>query len=563
MGPVLALLGVEAVLFGAVSVPAPVEPQPAALVALLDGSWMWFYVPVGLLLAVFPDGRPANRPGRVALAGLPTVALAFQVLAALGDGGPAAVLALALLPVLLALLVAAAASVALRYRRGDRVLRAQVRWLALVGWGLPLTLLVGWLAYFVTGGSGVVVTVSFGLLYAALPVVTGIAVLRHRLYDVDDALVATVAYALMAVGLLLALLAVSAVSGLLLGRSSVLAAVLVAAAGAFVLGTARGRVQSLVARALFPARERALHRLAALHGRVRAGVAGPEEVLDVLRSGLRDPGLAVTWPGSPADDGSGTPAVLGGAVVAHLHAGPGATREPPREVARAAALLLESVRLRGDLAAALREAEESRERLLVAGYTERRLLERDLHDGAQQRLVSLGLRLRVLQRSLGADAGAVADELDTAVAQVSTTVAELRRLAHGIRPSSLDDGLGAALANLSRTAALPLELEVDQGLDGEDGLPDVIATTAYFVAAEAVTNAVRHSGGRRIRVQLGRVGPDLVLRVADDGRGGARVRPGSGLAGLHDRVGAVGGRLELSSRAGAGTVVEARLPCGS
>lgn len=563
VGPVLALLGLEAVLFGAVSVPPPPGPTPSALTAVLDGSWMWFYVPVGLLLAVFPDGRTASRAGRLAVVGLPVVALAFQVLAAGGDDTPAGVAALGLLPVFLALLVAAAASLARRYRRGDVVLRAQVRWLALVGWGLPLTLVLAWLTYFVLGGADVVVTVAFALLYASLPVATAVAVLRHRLYDVDDALVATVAYALMAAALLVAVLGVSILSGLLVGQTSTTAAVVVAGTAAFALGTARGRVRSLVARTLFPARERALHGLAELHGRVRAGLAAPEEVVDVLRDTLRDPGLTVTWPGTPQDDGAGTPAILGGTVVAHLHAGPSATRVPPREVARSAALLLDTVRLRTDLAVALQEVADSRERLLLTGYAERRRLERDLHDGAQQRLVGLGVRLRLLQRSHGADT-ALAQELDALVAEVATTVAELRALAHGIRPSSLDDGLGAALAHLSRTAPVPLELDVDQALaDGAAPLPDAVATTAYFVAAEAVTNAVRHSGAHGIRVQLVRERARVLLRVSDDGLGGAAVRPGSGLAGLKDRVDAVGGRLVLTSRPGAGTTLEAWMPCGS
>ncbi len=565
VGPVLGSLGAEAVLFGAVSVPAPVDPPPAGLTAFLEGSWMWFYVPVGLLLAIFPDGRPAGRTGRVAVIGLPVTAGCFQLLAASSDSPVAGAVAVALLPLLLGLLVAAAASLVLRYRHGDRTLRAQTRWLALVGWGLPLTLLLGWLSYVAAGGSDVVLVVAFAALYAALPVATAVAVLRHRLYDVDRALVATVAYSAMAGALLLAFLVVSAVTGLVLGGSSTVVAVAITAVVAFGLGSVRERVESGVARVVFPARERALRGLTDLLVRVREGRSVPEEVLEVLRGALRDPGLRVTWAGAPDDDGSGTPAALGGTLVAHLHAGESAPREPPREVADAAALLLETVRLRADLSAALRAAEESRERLLVAGYEERRRLERDLHDGAQQRLVSLGVRLRLLQRSLGPDEADVAGELDAAVAQVSTTVAELRRLAHGIRPSSLDDGLGVALAQLSRTTPVPLRLDLDDGVDPGRGsaLPDAVATTAYFVVAEAVANAVRYAEAGAIVVRLRREGRDVVLRVSDDGRGGARVLPGAGLAGLADRVGAVGGRMLLTSPPGAGTVVEARLPCAS
>lgn len=215
------------------------------------------------------------------------------------------------------------------------------------------------------------------------------------------------------------------------------------------------------------------------------------------------------------------------------------------------------MRLRSELTIAAAEVEASRERMLRAGYEERRRLERDLHDGAQQRLVALGMQLRVLQRGAGAD-DPIAAALDEAVAQLGTAVAELRQLAHGVRPSALDDGLAAALAELERLSPKTIELDVRAG-----ELPDAIATTAYFVVNEAVANALRHAEASRIRVLVRHECDELLVRVSDDGCGGAAPRTTGGLTGLSDRVAALGGRLSLRSSAETGTTVEASLPCGS
>ena len=575
LGPVIALMGLEPFVNSALDVlsnAARVGSNPASVFAkAAEVSWMWIYVPVGLLLAVFPDGRPAARSGRIALIGLPAVAVAFQLLAGIGGasdavGAVTAPTAIALVPVFLALLILASTAVVQRYREGDLVIRAQLRWLALAGTGLPLTLLLGSFGYFVLGTS-IPTLAGIVLLYFAVPVATAVAVMRHRLFDVDDALIASGVYALMATLVVGVFTAVSAGTGVVLGHSSTTAAVVVTAGAAFTLGSMHTWVERRLGRSLFPARERALHAIARLHQRVRAGTASPEEVLAALREALPDPGLTVTYADAAvasdseagAEDPIATPVLLGDTLVGHLHPSPGARHHPSRDVATAAALLLETARLRAGPATALVEVEASRERILLVGYDERRRLERDLHDGAQQRLVSLGLRLRLLQRALGPSAEGVASELDEAVAQVATTIAELRLLAHGIRPSSLDDGLAAALAHLAQNTPLPLTLDIE----GDDSLPDAVTTTAYFVAAEAVTNAVRYAEADHIVVRLRREADDLTVQISDDGLGGARPRPGSGLTGLDDRVSGAGGCLRLLSPPGGGTVVEARLPCGS
>ena len=488
LGPVIALMGLEPFVntaLDALGSTSRVGSDAATVfVKAAEVSWMWIYVPVGLLLAVFPSGRPATRPGRIALAGLPAVAVAFQLLAGFGGASDAVSavtvpLAIALVPVFLGLLFLASLAALQRYRQGDLVMRAQLRWLALAGTGLPLTLLVGSFGYFVLGTS-IPVLAGIVLVYLAVPVATAVAVLRHRLFDVDDALIASAVYGLMATLVVGVFTAVSAGTGVLLGHTSTTAAVVVTAVAAFTLGSVHSRVERRLGRSLFPARERALQAIARLHERVRAGTAAPEEVLTALREALPDPGLTVTYADATvaagrevgAEDPVATPVLLGDTLVGHLHPSAGARHHPSRDVAAAAALLLETARLRADSATALVEVEASREADPARWVRRTARLERDLHDGAQQRLVSLGMRLRVLQRGLDSSAESVAADLDEAVAQVATTVSELRLLAHGIRPSSLDDGLAAALSHLARNTPLPLTLDIE----GDDDLPDAVTT---------------------------------------------------------------------------------------
>jgi signal transduction histidine kinase len=137
-------------------------------------------------------------------------------------------------------------------------------------------------------------------------------------------------------------------------------------------------------------------------------------------------------------------------------------------------------------------------------------------------------------------------------------VAELRQIAHGLRPSSLDDGLAPALENLTRSSALPLRLTFDA-----DELPEHVSVTAYYVASEGVANAVKHSGAREVEVAVRRDRGNVLVAVRDDGSGGARITPGSGLSMLCDRVHALGGRLSLHSPPLGGTVMTAEIPCGS
>jgi signal transduction histidine kinase len=556
------------------------------LVALLAESSVWLFVALALLLLYFPDGRlpgPRWRWVPVALVVAAFVHHAYGAVdtapysAPLEDLGhpfgkpPLVIEAVATLAelVLLGLLIACAASLFVRFRRSDELRRRQLKWLALAGLGVPGFILMC-LAEVILFGQAQWGSVVVGLASLfGIPIAIAIAMLRDDLYDVDRALATAVAYGLASAGLLGIFACASFAGGVILGRDSTFVAAAATALSAMALSPLLTRLQRGVDRRLYPLRQAALEAIAELQQDIHAGRARPEQLAERLRVALRDPGLRVGYriPGgeglvdedsAPLDPAGAVPVVLDGSPIGALLPGVRPAPDLLHEVASASATLVEIVRLRLEVTAALREVEASRARLVYAGDEERRRLERDLHDGAQQRLVSLGMALRVAQRHLD-DGTTDMDRLfDQAVAELATAVAELRQIAHGLRPSSLDDGLHAALVALTQHAPIPVGLEVPA-----EPLPDDAATTAYYVTSEAIANAVKHAEATRIDVRIARCNGHLEVRVSDDGKGGASMRDGSGLIGLCDRVEAVGGALALQSADGGGTVLEAQVPCGS
>ena len=214
------------------------------------------------------------------------------------------------------------------------------------------------------------------------------------------------------------------------------------------------------------------------------------------------------------------------------------------------ALALASASARQQLAA-------SRARIVEAGDAERRRLERNLHDGAQQRLVTLALSLRLAKAKLPEDPVAAEPLLDNALGDLEQALAELRELARGLHPAILTDhGLAPALRALTRRAPIPVRLEEVP----EERFPEPVEATVYYLVSEALTNAARYAEASAVEVRLTSSNGRLRIEVADDGRGGARAGVGSGLRGLADRVEALSGRFELESPLGAGTVVRAELP---
>jgi signal transduction histidine kinase len=225
-------------------------------------------------------------------------------------------------------------------------------------------------------------------------------------------------------------------------------------------------------------------------------------------------------------------------------------------VSAAAAIALENEQLHDESRARMAELRASRERLVAAGDDERRRLERNLHDGAQQRLVALAMQLRFLQSRIREDPETAEEIATTASTQLAESLSELRELARGIHPAVLDHGLEPALESLGALSPVPVVVRYEVA----DEPPAAVALAAYFVVSEALTNVAKYAAARGATVRVRKLRGRLLVEVADDGIGGASADGGSGLRGLADRVEALDGRLEVSSPAGAGTIVTAELP---
>ena len=590
LGLLVCLPGLQAALLFTSALAQEVMAPPSWAdyeIAASQGTWILFYVVVALPLLFFPDGRVATSLGRWLVALVLVDSAVFIVTAATAPGpflppdeatphvlgtipgALANVLTAVTLPLLPISLILIVVDLTRRYRAGGLEQRRQYRWLSLAAALLPITILGVWISYALTGTGGAVVVIGLGVTYLAVPTLIAVAVRRPDVFDVDRALVATVTRSLILAGLLIVYTATNVLAGVVLTRHSPAVAIAVTAGAAVLLAPLGRRLQRHLDARLYPARHAALEAITDLHHETLQGRAGPEELQQRLREALGDPRLVVGYC-LPA---SGSIADVHGAVleIPEPHAditvgteriGVLSTHAPisgdlVRTIAAHAVPLVELVRLRVELRQALTETADSRARLLRVGYEERIRLERDLHDGAQQRLVALGMALRLAQRRLGrgVDVPAVLDE---AVAELGTAVSELRQLAHGIRPSCLDDGLVPALSQLVSTSHPPIALRVTA-----TDLDQDLETTAYYVAAEAITNAVKHADAATITLDVSVVADELHVRVVDDGNGRAAPRPGSGLAGIADRVGAHGGHLSIESRRGNGTVIEAVLPCAS
>jgi signal transduction histidine kinase len=199
----------------------------------------------------------------------------------------------------------------------------------------------------------------------------------------------------------------------------------------------------------------------------------------------------------------------------------------------------------------------SRARIVATADATRRRIERNLHDGAQQRLVSLALDLRAAQATAPPGAGKHVQQLDEVAAGLDGVLAELREIARGLHPAILaDGGLRPALKTLARRSAVPARLDIQV----EGRLPDPVEIAAYYMVSEALTNAAKHARATTAHIQLTAEDGVLHVRVHDDGRGGADFSAGSGLVGLNDRAEALGGHLDLHSPPGAGTTLEITLP---
>jgi signal transduction histidine kinase len=305
------------------------------------------------------------------------------------------------------------------------------------------------------------------------------------------------------------------------------------------------------------------------------GEPGPAGLRDALARALRDPSLTLAY-WLPAfdcyadlhgravvlDNGDERATTLidrdGTRVAALLH-DPALNDEPEllRGVTAAAGIALENGRLQVELEARLEELRGSRARIVDAGQSERQRLERNLHDGAQQRLIALSLELSLLEARLEGDSEARA-RLEEARREIATSLEELRAVARGIHPAVVSGhGLAVALEQLAARAPVPVKLDVQ--LAGR--LPERLEVAAFYLVSESLANVGKHAQASFVTVDVARANGEVVVEVADDGIGGADTELGTGLRGLADRVEALGGRLRVWSPRGGGTRLRAEIPC--
>ncbi|MFL6062101.1 MAG: sensor histidine kinase [Marmoricola sp.] len=544
-----------------------------------QSSWVVAYAALSLVALLFPTGR-LTGPGWRPLAGGCAVAFPTAiVLIAVQPGpedepfaplanpggvgwvgsGPGQIATAAVMMVALGCMAGCVAALFVRFAGAGAVERQQIKALLYAASVTP----IAFVACLATGSDGLA-TLLLPLALALVPLAVGLAVLRYRLYDVDRLINRSALYVVLTTVLSLTYLGASAAVELVTPSPWATAV----ATGLVVLAfrPLRDLVQTQIDRRFARSSARARALLRSFTDDLRQGRRRPEELQSVLATAFGDDALTLRfWLEEPGwhVDGSGVrvPGDTGwqafGAGGAQIHSSSVGRGLLFDTVVRESALAVEVARLRAEVRAQSAFVAEAQIRIVEAGLEERRRVERDLHDGAQQRLLALGLQLRRLQRFLPARAAVLEPALDAAVEEIGRTIADLRRLAGGDGPAALRGGLGPALSELAGGLPVPLDLDLPPGR-----LPARVEAAAYFVACEAVTNAVKHSGATHISLQARVIDGALHVTVIDDGHGGARAT-GSGLAGLAERVQAHSGTLRLDSPVGIGTTVQAVLPCES
>jgi signal transduction histidine kinase len=572
-------------------------------------TWLgfWAFLPSlavqPAILVLFPDGR---LPGRrwwpvlaVAAADLLIAAGALPLLAwsvrgpqllptapepPLGSG-PLAFAALAAAAVLgLVGVVAGLASLVWRWRGSAGDTRQCVKWLLLGGAVALVADLAGFLPHLAA-----LKLLGPPALFGGL----GIGVFRYRLYDVDRLINRTFVYGAVSVLAVAAYAAVVVTVGTVSGRGgSVFAGSVAAFTVALALRPVSGGVQRAIDRRFDRRTFDAVGRVRRFTGTLAQGRPGAGALPALLTEILDDPSLRLrfvdatghgwldAW-GAAVDDvaaaAQGREVTTVGRGNGRVHRPAGSAAEPGRDIVctvvhrgvaaadrplftaviAASSVAFEHARLQAELGAQLEVVAASRTRIVAAADAERRRVERDIHDGAQQRLVGLALHLQSARRQTAVRPDD--DVLGFTVEQLQLAVAELRELAQGILPSTLvTGGLRVALAELALRSRSPVEVDVDT--DGAV-LAEPVLAAAWFVVCEALANAAKHATGAVVHVQATASGNRLVVEVSDDGPGGADCE-GSGLRGLADRVDALRGTFDVASPWGRGTTVRAVIPCG-
>jgi signal transduction histidine kinase len=460
-------------------------------------------------------------------------------------------------------LIASGVSLVVRFRRSRGDERRQLLWLVFVVVPLPVFVVLAFVG--ASNDLDALTIVASGGFVTLVPAAAGLSVLRYRLYDVERLVASTLTWVLLSTillatyGLVVWTGARAVPSGPVSPALSATVGALAAAALAFPL---RGWLQDQLDRRF----NRRAYDARRVIGAALATEQAGTDVEAVLRDALRDDTLTVSYPaeggawvtptGDQAETGVHVDVDRHGRVVARIGYDPDRNdAEAVRVAASLAAAELDNARLRAELARQVGEIAASRERLTHAQRRERRKIERDLHDGAQQSLLALAFELQGAR--LNGDPERMRQALGDGAVAARAAVRELRDLANGLHPAALaDGGLAAALDDMARHSPVPMRLNVDAAR-----LDPGLEFTAWSVIGEAVVNAQKHAAAQAIDVDVQPRNGDLRLRVHDDGRGGANP-DGPGLRGLRDRVEAARGRLTVTSGRD-GTTIEAVLPCGS
>ena len=577
---------------------------PGGAFAAWFGNWAWvpiFTVMLSYPFLLFPDGHlPSARWRPVAwaiavTAALWSVSFAFEgtdYTDALGHSVPNPFTVQALVPVfdaarivlsfvMIGFMAATVASLVIRYRRSHGDEREQIRWLMLAGGAT-----VFWFLLPLNHGTGGWADFVQGFVLGLIPIAIGVAILKYHLYDIDLVLRKTLVFGVLAVFITLVYVAIVVGVGTAVGSSgNPILSGIAAAIVALAFQPVRRRGQRLANRLVYGKRATPYEVLSEFSGRLGEAY-DPEDVLPRMARILADGTgakradvwlhvgetlrVAASWPvtGEPTDEIPAEPLPSGLVPVRHRDELLGALsvqKEPGEsltanesklvdDLAAQAGLVLRNVALTEQLRMRLEELRASRQRLVGAQDEERRKIERNIHDGAQQQLVALAVKQRLAASLIGKDderASAMLAEL-----QIETNAAldDLRDLARGVYPPLLADrGLTAALEAQARKAALPVT--VDAG--GIGRFPQDVEATVYFCTLEALNNVAKYAGATRATVRLSNGNGQLRFEVTDDGRGfdSTSAGYGTGLQGMADRLAAVGGELTVRSAPGAGTTI--------
>lgn len=579
---------------------------PATDFSIWLRGWIWYPASIfffGLIPALFPDGRlpsPRWRPILWAVAAGTVVQLIWVTLSQLMFGFPlpdgpyptAGWLFDALVPIsgLLWLLplVGGAASVVVRFRRSSGVARQQLKWF-LAAVSLEAVL---WAGSFVTSAvtrlspyAAPYFDILIPLSLLAMPLAIGVAILRYRLYEIDVVISRGLVYAGLATFITVAYLLVVVGVGFAVGtggRPSLLLSIVAMAIVVVLIQPVRIRLQRLANQLVYgvPTDPYAVlaelsrtaaagdvnHALAQIAQAFARGMGSPRARVRLLLPGAAT--LTVTWPPGATGDFGQTFAVSdGGETVGEIEAEVSGDQGLTQALTGQAGLALRTLRLSAELAARLAQLEAqageltaSRTRLVQAQETERRRLERDLHDGIQQDLVVLIAKARLARNQLDRDPALAAETLAELQTSAQHAVADLRSLARGIHPAVLSSrGLVEAIDSMAARMPVGVHVEADSKVRGVRYAPE-IEGAAYFVVAEGLANVLKHSGATEATVTISASDSWLRVAIADDGRGFAAGEVmESGLRGLRDRVAALGGHVEIDGGE-SGTRLEASLP---